>query len=388
MPDRPPGFCQRTPVNVGPGVIGHLPQEVRRLGIREPVVLMDEALVDGPVGRRIASLLPEATVISPEPGEPTYKTVSLTVDKVKQASGDGLVAVGGGSTIDTAKIARGLLSAHVATPTDLPSSFPQPLLPLIAVPTTAGTGSEVGAGAVVTDPDTGEKVLVSKSQLAPDLALADGDLTLTLPRHLTAFTGCDALAHALLAYVGSGKYAVSGVLALQAVKTIVEDLPDAVRNGSDRTVRARMMFGSVTSAISMFTSPMTYAGEHTFAEALGPPLQLHHGHVVAVFLPGVAQFNRRPLTGPLGEVARHLGLVGSDVSNDEASTVLIERLRTFLKDLGIAPLGDDVKDRAEDLVPLVKRHPGFALNPCPLDDAAVAAIIRGACTGSYDVAYV
>ena len=384
MPDRDPGFAQRTVVAVGSGSIAKLPGECRRLEMRRPGVLIDPGLVSGPVAERIATLLPDATTIANQPGEPTFDTVAAAARSIRAAQVDGLVAVGGGSTIDTAKLARGLLAARVDSPKDLPDVIPSPVMPLIAVPTTAGTGAELGAGAVVIDPDVDDKVLIRRAELAATVAIADGDLTLSLPRNLTAYTGCDALAQAILAYVPAGSDSVAGQLALRAIRIIANALPRAVADPSDATVRRDLMLGSVLSAMAMFNSPPTYGGEHGLAEPLGAALAVHHGHLVATLLPGVAEFNVEVLAAPYAEIAQELGL-GEDAKSPSGAA-LVAFLRQLVIEVQIPPLREVVVDfPIDELARRCERGGGLKSNPRPMRHDDVVAILTGAYDGSFRV---
>lgn len=386
MPDGDPGFAQRTVVVLGSGSIARLPGECRRLEMRRPAILIDPGLVAGPVAQRIGALLPDAPVIANQPGEPTFDSVAAAARSLEAAQVDGVVAVGGGSTIDTAKVARGLIAARVDSPKDLPEEIPQLVMPLIAVPTTAGTGAELGADAVVTDPDVADKVIIGRAALAADVAIADGDLTLSLPPSLTAYTGCDALAQAIFAYVPAGWDSVAGQLALRAMRIIFDALPRAVADGSDRDARRDLMLGSVLSAMAMFNAPPTYVGEHDLVELLGVALGVHHGHLVAALLPGVAEFNVEILEEPYAEIARELGFVEESASTRRAAAALVEALRRLVEDVGIPPLRAVVTVfPVDELVRRCERRGRLAQNPRPMRRQDAVAILAGAYDGSFRV---
>jgi len=382
--DRGSGFVQRTQVAVGVGTIARLPAELDRLGVIRPVVLCDAALVEGPVGARIRTLLPHATIVGRAGGEPSFDSIRDDARQIELAEADGLVAVGGGSTIDTAKLGRGLLAARVSDLAMLPDPLPSRPLPFIAVPTTAGTGAEIGSGAIAFDPRVDDKILVRRPELVADLAIADAELTLSLPANLTAWTGCDALGQALLAYVPAGWDSVAGQLALRAIKLIVDALPRAVADGQDLDARRDQMLGSVLSALAMFNAPPTYAGEHTFAEPVGAALHIHHGMAVAQFLAGTVELNAEVASDRFAEVARELGLADQTVPPMEATLVLAARLRALVDEFGIPALRDVAPDADLNvLAARCARHDGYLLNPRPLDDAATLAVLEGAWTGTW-----
>jgi alcohol dehydrogenase class IV len=379
MPDRRPGFVQRTALRVGPGTIAELPESASNLGMKHPAVVIDGSLVDTQVGTRLKSLLPGAAFVGCAAGEPTVHSIRDVMGRLEGV--DGIVAVGGGSSLDTGKVARALLAAKTDRWQDLPPQIPAGL-PLITVPTTAGTGAEAGAGALLYDPEAGDKVLVRRLGMAADLAIADGDLTLTLPARLTAYTGLDALAQAILAYVPATGDSISGQVALRAIKLIFQALPRAVENGADRGARADMMQGSIMSALAMFNAPPTYAAEHTFAEAIGPAAGINHGHAVAAFLVPMAEYNIDPLAARYAEIAGELGLVTAAVSSAKAAGAFVDALEALVGRLQVQPLSQVAKAwDAQALAERCKRHDGFAVNPRPIEDAAVVRILDCAYQG-------
>lgn len=382
--DRMPGFRPRPVAVVHGGAIATLPDHLQRLAVSRPAVLIDAALRGGAIGARVQQLLPEAVLITAEAGEPTFPSTRHAADAIRDCGADGLVAVGGGSTIDTGKIARGLLAAAVTSPAEIPAELPSPPIPFVAVPTTAGTGAEMGPSAIALDPDRNDKASIRVLALAPDVAIDDGQLTAGLPPHLTAYTGCDALAQAMLAYVSATEQSISGQLALRAIDLIYHWLPRAVSNGQDTRAREQMMLGSACSAMAMFQSPMTYACEHLFAEPLGGPLRLHHGHLVAAFLPGVAEFNAPVLAEPYGQLARHLGLAGGSTPDSPASRALVEALRALVIDLGVPALKEEAGDQPlGSLADWVMAHDSFASNPAPIPRGSVESIMYGAWQGTF-----
>jgi alcohol dehydrogenase class IV len=327
-------------------------------------------------------LLPEATTIGHATGEPSVQSILDAVAELRSAGADGIIAVGGGSSLDAGKVARALIAADTSRWQDLPAQIPAGL-PLITVPTTAGTGAEAGAGALLFDPERNDKVLVRRLGMAAELAIADGDLTLELPAKLTAYTGLDALAQAILAYVPATGDSISGQVALRAIRLIFSALPRAVTNRADRAVRAEMMQGSVLSALAMFNAPPTYAAEHTFAEAIGPAAGVNHGHAVAAFLVPVAEYNLEPLAARYAEIAIELGLAREGTSVFVAANAFVNGLETLVTSLGVEPLCQTAKSwRRDELAERCRRHDGFAVNPRPIDDRAVLRMLDCAYSGT------
>jgi len=388
MPDREPGFRQHTAITVGPEAIGRLPAAVSHVRGTRPAVLIDSNLRDGPVAEQVLGPLQAHVVISPPSGEPTISSVREVSAMIDREEVDCVIAVGGGSTLDTAKLARGFVATGAVELADIPDVIDPAPLPLIAIPTTAGTGAEIGAGAIILDDSTGDKLLFRRAQLAADIAIADGDLTLGLPPHLTAFTGLDAFAQALMAFLPAGEDSISGQNALTAMKLIRAHLPRAVESGDDRHARGKMMLGSVLSALAMYNAPPVYAGEHIFAEPVGAALGVHHGHAVATLLPGTIEFNLQAFSSQLACLARHFALADSASLDETASEALLANVRALVDRVSVPPLPEP--DLGLDLDALALRcehHEAYALNPRRLTREDATAILRGAFDGSFSVVY-
>jgi 4-hydroxybutyrate dehydrogenase len=384
MPDRQPGFVQPTALDVGPGAVQRLAAHAERLGMRRMVLLIDAALADGDVGNAVKAQIPGASILTTPPGEPTFVSIEGVAKQLASHQANGIVAVGGGSTMDSGKLSRALLASGAASIKALPARIPGGNVGLVLMPTTAGTGAEVGGGSLVFDPAVNDKILVRRPGMAADLALADGDLTLGLPASLTAYTGLDALAQAILAYVPATSDSLSGPIALAAINLILRHLPTAVAKGRDRDARAGMMQGSVLSALAMFNAPPLYAAEHIFAEPIGAVIKVHHGHMVAAFLPGTAEFNEPVLRARYAEIARATGTVAASASEAAASAAWVERLRRVVADLAVPALKTVVKTwDADALLAQCKRNEGYATNPRPMSDADARAIMASAYEGSF-----
>ena len=385
MPDRSPGFQQRTAVDVGFGARRNLAAGAARLGMARPGLLVDANLAGGPVARLISAELPAGVLIASPAGEPTTDGVRAVAREIEAAGADGVVAVGGGSTLDTAKLARGFLASGVDRLADIPELLDPPPLPLIAMPTTAGTGAEMGAGAIVYDIEVADKILVRRQQLAADLAIADAELTLGLPAHVTAWTGLDAFAQALMAYLPASSNSISGQSAIAAMRLLVNHLPRAVGDGEDTAARSGTMLGSVLSAMAMYNAPPVYAGEHVFAEPLGAALRVAHGHAVAALLPGTVEFNADAFAPEYAELAEALGWdePGEDVAS--AAHGFVARLRDLVHELGVEPLALPGGTDIGALAARCEAHEAYALNPRPIERADAVAILRGAFDGSFHI---
>jgi alcohol dehydrogenase len=323
--------------------------------------------------------------------------VDVPMDVIEQATArahtfrpDAVVAVGGGSVIDLAK-ATALLLSH---PGPLSRYYgehevPGPVVPLIALPTTAGTGSEVTPVAVIADPGLGMKVGVSSPFLIPRVAICDPLLTLEAPARVTAYAGIDALAHAIEAFmaverqsawelplerVAVGKNALSDAVALVAIRAIVPNLERAVRNGDDLDARAEMLYGSLTAGIAFANAGVSAA--HALQFAVGAATGTPHGLGTGMMLPYVMAFNRSERQPALDEIAAALGEPAADPVTVVYRLGLAIGLPTSLAELGIAP--EQIRHMAEQAAG-IRRLAGN--NPRELDAAGCEAILRAAWHG-------
>jgi alcohol dehydrogenase len=256
---------------------------------------------------------------------PRVASVRAGADVARASGCDVLVAVGGGSVIDTAK-AVGLVLANGGDVVeydftlDEPRSIERPITPLLAVPTTAGTGSEVTFWAVVTDPERREKLGVGGPLMAPAVALVDPELTLTLPPALTAFTGLDALTHAVEALAATNAGPLSDLCAVRAVTLASKSLRRAVADGGDRVARREMALASLLAGAAFTNADV--GAVHCIAEVVGGLYDLPHGLVCALYLPSVVEFSAAAAPQRYAAVAEALGAGGaaSDAAPVPAAT--------------------------------------------------------------------
>jgi len=239
---------------------------------------------------------------------------------------DGIVAFGGGSVIDTAKVI-GLAAANRKRPRDLAGYFRglHGPVPIYAVPTTAGTGSEVTVAAVISDPDEGRKYVVADTRIVPEMAALDPLVMAGLPADITAATGMDALTHAIEAYLSGWATPHTDRLARAAVATIWQQLPRACRDGADLEAREKMALASTWAGLAFTRANV--GNVHALAHQLGGRYHVPHGLANAILLPGVLRFSLVAATTRLAQLARHVGLEG----DDDAS--LAERFIAALREL-------------------------------------------------------
>ncbi|MDF2722723.1 MAG: iron-containing alcohol dehydrogenase [Paenibacillus sp.] len=260
---------------------------------------------------------------------------------------DSVVAIGGGSAMDTGK-AIALLGPNGGTPTDYVEGARAyaNIAPIVCMPTTAGTGSEVTRSAVITESATHRKLTLKHAALRPLLAVLDPLLTRTVPKAVTAATGVDALVHAIEGYSCKVTNPISQALGARAMGKIVAALPAAFEDGTNAQARYDMLEGSLLAGLCFGSSDV--AAVHCLAEALGGLYDTPHGVANSVFLPDVLQFNAQAEQALHAEMARHMRLAGDADSDEQAVRQLIEGVRAFTERLGIPKLKELPGVRRED----------------------------------------
>ncbi|MFZ5643854.1 MAG: iron-containing alcohol dehydrogenase [Bacillota bacterium] len=255
-------------------------------------------------------------------------------EAAREMRADVIVAVGGGSVLDSAK-AIALIQTHGGSLRDYEGrgKVTQSVTPVVAVPTTAGTGSEVTRSAVITDTGRMFKMTVKDVKLAPFLAIVDPETTYNLPAGITASTGMDALVHAIEAYTCRLANPMSDTVALGAMRRIYPSLREVVKNGRNEGARFEMMLGSVLAGMAFSHSDV--AAVHCMAEALGGLYDTPHGVANSMFLPIVTAFNAEHDPVRHAGVAAACGLPVSGLSSVEAASLLVEELKKMAADIGI-----------------------------------------------------
>jgi alcohol dehydrogenase len=333
-----------------------------------------------------------------EPDVP-YESVGACAEAGRKHRPDMVIGVGGGSCLDTAKCAA-LLLTHGGALSDYYGEFkvPGPTLPVIAVPTTAGTGSEATPVAVISDSSRTLKVGISSPHLIPVAAICDPDLTMSCPPSLTAIAGADALTHAIEAFTAArktpdaelaqkhvfiGKNALSDHFALLAIRLLARSLEPAYFDGSDAQARADVMMGALAAGCAFGTAGT--AAAHAVQYPVGALTQTPHGLGVAAMLPYVMAYNRSAALAPMAEVAGAMGIeLGDRDEAGRADAAIAEVARLFraigvmptLKDLGLAEEKLDwTAEQAVGIERLIKN------NPRPIDLAAMKRLVRAAYDG-------
>ncbi len=361
------------------GAIALLPEELAALGIARPLVATDKGIVACGLLARLAAVLPadtEATVFDATPANPTEAAVRAALSLYREADCDGLIALGGGSSIDLAK-AVALLVEHPAPLAQYAmveggvARITPAVAPLIAIPTTAGTGSEVGRGALITLAD-GRKLGLVSPHLIPKVAICDPELTLGLPPLLTAATGMDALAHCLETFLSPRVNPPAEAIALDGLGRAARHLERALADGGDREARWQMMMASMEGAMAFQKGlGAVHAMSHPMG-ALREP-SLHHGTLNAVVLPAVLRFNE----GHVGDkYARLRQVMNLSEGADLAEAIADLNARLGLP-AGLAEMGLPA-DSIPGLAVAATRDHCAETNPRPASAADYEALFREA----------
>jgi alcohol dehydrogenase len=418
----------------GAGAIGELPGLVRGTGSSAAVIVTDPGLADSPVVARVRDVLAADGVtaavfagVRPNPstddvaagadvvaglaaeagraaeagvagrpgraGEPGWVAQAGVAGKpervgapcrVAEADRVAVVAVGGGSAIDAAKgVALAAVNPQRGRGLDYRRDFARPALPIVAVPTTAGTGAETNAFAVVTDPATRRKFYVGHASSRPAAAILDPDLTVGLPPGATAATGMDALTHALESCMSSRANPWSDGMALQVIRMIAAYLPRAVADGGDREARSQMLLAAHLAGVGMASTGLGVC--HAIGHSLGGRFDVAHGVALTMVLPGVLRFNLPACRERLAAMAFALGAgdtargaAWNAAAAIDAVTALADRVGMThrLPDFGItaADFGAIASDALDDEV--------LANTPRPPTEADIQAILAGALHGT------
>ncbi|MCB9555443.1 MAG: iron-containing alcohol dehydrogenase [Deltaproteobacteria bacterium] len=332
-----------TAIHFGSGARDSLAEFARDHQVERPLVVTDKAMVSTEAYRLVKQTCDKTwpngwTVFDGVHPNPLAADADDALKAYRAGRCDGVIALGGGSAIDGAKA----LLLRIAEPgcplqeTDL-AALPEKIVPLCAIPTTAGTGSEVGRSTVVTVPALGRKIVLGAPALLPTLAILDPVLTVGLPAHLTAATGMDAMTHAIESFVCPMFHPMCDGIALEAIYRIAQYLPRAVKNGEDLQARGEMLVAAAMGAVA-FQKDLGAA--HSMAHPLSSEFDVHHGLANAIVLPAVIRFNGEKDSQQYDRVAKALGIFdATDPANAVADYIdgLNEQLELTrrLRDLNI-----------------------------------------------------
>lgn len=347
-----------TDIHFGCGVLRDLPERIRGAGGTRPFLVTDPGVCAAGILDEVTAILRRAEMeftvcdrVKPDSGS---ALIDETAAELKRSGSDLVIGIGGGSSLDTAK-AIAALATNPGSALDYVGlhKVRNRAMPVVAIPTTAGTGSEVTLWSVFTDDTRSVKVAIGGVMMYPAVALCDPELTLGLPPQLTASTGMDALAHAIECYTNNACQPISGALALRAIELIGRSLRSAVLNGRNRESRYAMMLAATMAGIAM--NPTRLGLAHALAMPLGSwNLHIPHGMVLAVTLPAVMEFNYTAEPDRFVDVARALGERIDSLSRMEAAARAVTAVSSLARDIGIPAALGDYGLRDEHVRPVVE----------------------------------
>ncbi|MBI2718078.1 MAG: iron-containing alcohol dehydrogenase [Rhizobiales bacterium] len=368
-----------TETRFGPGRIAELGSALATLGIRRPLIVTDRGLTATPIPARIVALA--ATTSEPllwagADQNPTGEQVMAGTAAFHAHRADGVIALGGGSGLDAGKTVALMAGLggdlwRFAYPRSLEVQAERSKVPIVAIPTTAGTGAEVEASGIITDPSKPVKAGIVNLSMLPRLVIADPELTLDLPRHLTAWTGMDALSHNLEALLVRQFHPMADAIGAAGVKVCHDWLPRAVDDGHDIVARSYMMAAAIMGATSFVKG---LGAMHALSHAIGALIGAQHGLTNAVLMPAVLRFNRPAIEQPIVRLASFLGLASGFEAYYDAVTALASRvgIPDRLGDIGVA------RQDFERLAHMALPDFNASCNPRPLDLPSLVSILEAA----------
>ncbi len=392
MNDAPAAANWNYPTTIwfGAGKIEELPQACTQAGMRNPLLVTDPALVELPPVVSSINILRSAGIaavcfcdIKPNP---VGENVMAGTRAFHAGNHDGVIAIGGGSAMDAGK-AIAFQSGQTQSIWNFEDSADswrdadsENIAPIIAIPTTAGTGSEVGRVSVIVKEDEQRKVLIFHPRMMPQLVLLDPVLTCGLPPHITAATGMDALAHCLEAYCAPGYHPMADGIAVEGMRLIKQWLPVAYAQGDNIGARGQMQVAATMGATAFQKG---LGAIHALSHPVGALYDSHHGLTNAVFMPYVLAFNRPAIATRLPRLAAWLGFKTD--SEDEAYACLLNWILALRRELGIphtlADMGLDAS-QLDRVCHMAALDPTAGTNPVPLNEENLKQIYLAALNGT------
>ncbi|MFC6634938.1 iron-containing alcohol dehydrogenase [Microbulbifer taiwanensis] len=374
-----------TSIRVGAGRVRELPAACRELGIRAPLLVTDPGLAALPMVSETTEHCRQqglrCGLFSSIKGNPTGTNVTDGVECYRAGKHDGVVAFGGGSALDAGKAIA--LMAGQTRPLwnfeDLGDNWQrvdeQGMAPVIAVPTTAGTGSEVGRASVITDEERQVKRIIFHPKMLPALVILDPQLTVGLPANITAATGMDALSHSLEAFCAPTFHPMAEGIACEAIRMIREYLPRVVQNGQDLEARTQMLVASTMGATAFQRG---LGAMHALAHPLGALYDKHHGLLNAILMPYVLTANRRQIEVPITRLCHYLQLQEATFDSFLSWILEIRRQLSIPDNLGEIGIGAEQSDRVGEMA---FADASAATNPITFNQSQYSELFRAAVAG-------
>lgn len=368
-----------TAVKFGAGRIKELPDACTQAGIKTPLLVTDKGLADLPITKATLDILDAAGLgrglfsdVDPNPSE---INLHAGVEAYKAGGHDGVIAFGGGSGLDLGKMVA--FYAGQTRPIwdfeDIGDWWTRAdadvIAPIIAVPTTAGTGSEVGRASIITNSQTHEKKIIFHPKVLPSVVICDPELTVGMPKFITAGTGLDAFAHCVEAFSSPHYHPMSQGIALEGMRLVIDNLPRAYADGTDIEARANMMSAAAMGATAF---PKGLGAIHALSHPVGAIFNTHHGTTNAVCMPAVLEFNASAIADRFDRAAGYLGIEGDfkgfqSFVQDFNDSFEIPRK---LSDLGVSA------DKMDDLVAGAIKDPSCGGNPIELTEANLKQLFQ------------
>lgn len=370
-----------TTIKFGAGRIKELAEACVATGMTKPLLVTDKGLADLPITAATLDLMEAAGLgqamfaeVDPNPNE---KNLEAGLEVYRAGGHDGVIAFGGGSGLDLGKMVA-FMAGQTRPVWDFEDigdwwtrADPAGIAPIIAVPTTAGTGSEVGRASVITNALTHEKKIIFHPKVLPAVVICDPELTVGMPQFITAGTGLDAFAHCVEAYSSPHYHPMSQGIALEGMKLVVEHLPRAFANGADLEARAQMMSAAMMGATAFQKG---LGAIHAMSHPVGAMFNTHHGTTNAVCMPAVLQLNAPEIAARFDVAAGYLGIEGGFDG-------FCAFVQSFNDSLGIPRKLSELGVTAEAIPDLVKgalSDPSCGGNPVALTEANVSALFEAA----------
>ncbi len=374
-----------TAIRFGAGRIVELAEACQAAGISKPLFVTDAGLASLPVTGNALGILKdaglEARVFAEVQSNPTDANLEAGVAAYRAGGHDGVVAFGGGSGLDLGKLLA-FMPGQTRPVWDFEDvgdwwtrADADAIDPIIAVPTTAGTGSEVGRASVITNVATHTKKVIFHPKLLPQIVIADPELTVGMPKVITVGTGMDALAHCLEAYCAPGYHPMSEGIALEGMRLVKENLPRVAADPNDLEARAHMLSAAMMGAVAFQKG---LGGIHALSHPVGAIYDTHHGMTNAVFMPYVLAANRSAITERLDRLAAFLGLPGGF----KGVLDWVVDLRAELgvpNTLGAFGIGDE---RFEEIAEMSLNDPTAGGNPIPMTKDGSLAMLAATRDGT------
>jgi alcohol dehydrogenase len=363
-------FIVPTKILAGRKALSNLAYELDQLGVSRPLLITDKGVAAAGLVDKVAAALADGDrglgpVFDEVPPDSSNRVVNRVAALYRAEGCDGIIALGGGSAIDTAKGVNILISEEAEDLLDFQGvdRLTRPMRPLIAIPTTAGTGTEATNAAVIYNEETGTKMGLISWRLFPHVALVDPAMTATLPPRITAATGMDALTHAVEAYIGLQKNPVSDGFALAAIRLIARFLVRAVKDGKDEEARLGMANAALLAGIA-FTNSMV-GGVHALAHATGGVCHVPHGVANGIYLPWILEYNGGRIQAELAELADVLAGrgAGSDADRARRTVDAVRRLQAECREHSGLPITLSQAGVEREMLPRIAR--------AALDDGAL-----------------